>query len=97
MRRIFKIAIASLSIFALSGCGSSESSFPAPSPSLSFEELQSAYIQRVGTAGCTAFFVGDYKNAAHWFRIIEAVVPEWEGYADGVLREGKAFDAARCY
>jgi hypothetical protein len=41
--------------------------------------------------------VGDYQNAARWFRILEAIVPEWEGYAAGVLREGKSFDAARCY
>jgi hypothetical protein len=41
--------------------------------------------------------VGDYPNAARWFRILEAIVPEWEGYAAGVLREGKNFDAARCY
>jgi hypothetical protein len=40
---------------------------------------------------------GDYPNASRWFRILEAIVPTWEGYADGVLREGKNFDAALCY
>ena len=64
---------------------------------MSFEELQSAYIQKVGAAGCVAFFEGEFKNTSYWFRIIEAVVPEWEGYSQGVLRDGKAFDAQRCY
>jgi hypothetical protein len=96
MRQTFKIAIACFSIWALSGCGGSDG-YPEPEPTMSFEELQSAYIQKVGAAGCVAFFEGDYKNASYWFRIIEAVVPEWEGYSQGVLRDGKAFDAKRCY
>ena len=69
--------------------------YPAPTSSMSFEDLQSAYIQKVGIAGCMAFFSGDYKKAAHCFRIIEAVVPEWRGYAEGALRDGKAFRSAR--
>lgn len=96
MKQTPKIAFAYLSLLLLAGCGSSNPT-PSPTPSLSFEELQSQYMQKVGAAGCTAFMVGDYENAARWFRIIEQVVPEWEGYADGVLREGKSFDAGLCY
>ena len=96
MRQTFKIAIACFSILALSGCGGS-SDFPEPAPSLSFEELQSQYAQEVGGAACVAFMAGDYANASRWFRILEAIVPTWEGYADGVLRDGKNFDATLCY
>ena len=96
MRQSLKIAIACFSILALSGCGSGQS-IPEPERTMSFEELESAYLQRVGVNGCMAFFGEDYQKASYWFRIIEAVVPAWEGYSQGVLREGKAFDAQRCY
>jgi hypothetical protein len=96
MRLTLKIAIACFSVLSLTSCGSS-SALPEPELTMSFEELQSEYVQKVGAAGCVAFFAGDYQNAAHWFRIIEAVVPEWEGYSAGVLAEGKNFDAQRCY
>ena len=96
MKRNFSAAIGGCLLVLLTACGQS-SDFPDPAPSLSFEELQSQYAQKVGGAACTAFMVGDYQNAARWFRILEAIVPEWEGYAAGVLREGKSFDAARCY
>ena len=95
LKRLAPIAIAGTVGFLLAPHTNGHT--PAPMPSMSFEELQSAYIQKVGVSGCVAFFDGDYKSAARWFRIIEDVVSGYEGYADGVLRDGKAFDAAHCY
>ena len=81
---------------ALSGCASSQS-FPEPEPTMSFEELESQYAQKLGLTACVEFMGGHYENAARYFRILEAIVPEWEGYSQGVLRDGKAFDAKLCY
>lgn len=96
MRQTIKIAIACFSILALSGCGGSEG-FPEPEKTMSFEELESQYAQKLGVTACVEFGGGNYENAARYFRILEAIVPAWEGYADGVLREGKSFDARNCY
>jgi hypothetical protein len=95
MRKIFLVSIASVLSLSLSACGGS--STPEPTPSLSFEELQSEYAQQLGVRGCTAFMAGDIQRASEVFRILEQIVPEWRGYGEGVLREGKAFNAQRCF
>jgi|688.fasta_scaffold253243_1 hypothetical protein len=96
MRQTLKITIACFSILALSACGGSKS-LPEPVRTMSFEELESQYAQKLGVTACVEFGGGNYENAARYFRILEAIVPAWEGYADGVLREGKSFDARNCY
>jgi hypothetical protein len=96
MRQTLKIVIVCLSMLALSACGGGQD-FPEPEPTMSFEELESRYAQMLGVTACVEFGGGNYENAARYFRILEAIVPAWEGYADGVLREGKSFDARNCY
>ena len=91
-----RLGVLVLAASVLTGCGSSEG-FPEPAPTLSFEELESQYAQKVGVTACVEFMGGHLENAVHYFRILEAIVPTWEGYADGVLREGKSFDARLCY
>lgn len=86
-----------ISILGLSGCASSGTTEPTPAPSLSFEDLQSEYAQQLGIKGCMAFISGQYSAASEYFRILATIVPEWEGYDIGVLKEGKNFKAERCY
>ena len=96
MGQTFKTAILCFSILVLSGCSHSKD-YPEPEQTMSFEELESQYAQKLGVTACVEFMGGNYKNAARYFRILEAIVPAWEGYADGVIREGKSFDARNCF
>lgn len=77
MERKLRALIGGCLLVLLSACGQTSDNLD-PALSLSFEELQSRYAQEVGVAACTAFMAGDYSNAARLFRILEAVVPEWE-------------------
>jgi hypothetical protein len=97
MKKALLVLGALLSIVFLSACGSSSMTEPTPTPSLSFEELQSQYVQELGAKGCIAFMSGQYQIASKYFFTLETIVPEWSGYAAGVLRKGKAFDAALCF
>ena len=97
MKKASLVAAALLSLLSLSACGGSSTSEPAPSPSLTFEELQSKYAQELGVKGCIAFMSGQYQIASKYFFTLETIVPEWTGYGAGVLREGKNFDADRCF
>lgn len=96
MKIWIRLGVAVLLTCALTSCGSTEA-LPEPEPTLSFEELQSQYANQVGAIACVQFMGGNYEGASRYFRILEAIVPTWEGYADGVLREGKSFDARLCY
>ena len=58
MRLTIKIAIACFSILALSGCGGS-AGFPEPEKTLSFEELESQYVQKLGVTACVEFGGGN--------------------------------------
>jgi uncharacterized lipoprotein YajG len=82
-------------LLLLAGCGEVET--PKPVKTMSFAELQSNYAQQLGLRGCTAFMVGDMTRAFEAFRILEKIVPDWEGYAAGVIQEGASFDANLCY
>jgi hypothetical protein len=96
MKKALLVAVVLLSTLGLSACESSSTPEPTPSPSLSFEELQSKYAQELGVKGCIAFMSGQYQIASKYFFTLESIVPEWIGYGAGVLREGKNFDAGRC-
>jgi len=61
------------------------------------DRTKSELAQKLGVTGCVAFFRGDYQEASDAFRILGQLVPEWEGYAEGVLRQGKSFDAQLCF
>lgn len=105
IKMTLRLVLIGLSLL-LVGCSAPETSSESERPlsrielqkayDQSFEELQSAYSQKVGRIACTEFFGGNLDNAARYFRILEAIVPTWEGYADGVLREGAAFEVSLC-
>jgi hypothetical protein len=97
MKKSLIVALGISLIFGLSGCGSASTPEPTPTPSLTFEDLQSQFAQQLGVKGCMAFMSGQYQVASNYFHILATIVPEWEGYDIGVLREGKAFNAARCF
>jgi hypothetical protein len=97
MKKALLSAVVLSSTLGLSACGISSTSEPAPTPSLSFEELQSKYAQELGVKGCIAFMSGQYQIASKYFFTLETIVPEWSGYGAGALREGKNFDADRCF
>jgi hypothetical protein len=61
------------------------------------EVTKSELAQKLGVTGCVEFFKGDYQKASDAFLILERLVPDWEGYAEGVLRQGKSFDAQLCF
>lgn len=89
--------VALLSMVVLSACGSSSMTEPTPTSSLSFEELQSKYAQELGVKGCIAYMACQHQIASKYFFTLEKVVPEWSGYGAGALREGKNFEADRCF
>lgn len=97
MKKALLGAVVLSSTLGLSACGSSSTSEPAPAASLSFEQLQSEYAQELGVKGCIAFMSGQYQIASKYFFTLETIVPEWSGYGAGTLREGKNFDADRCF